>query len=300
MRFSERPLAIALGIAAIAHAFVIGVVRPVRHAAAPVAIPEPVDTIQVYAEEPEPAPRDQPQGGALVVAPSKHLALTTKSKSRAPSAVTIDVPPAPSGAPTPSTTGSEPPKTASPFPSLINLDSPGSHAVIFSSSSSSADVPVSKEVAAAKKLDTQLKSALDAKDTETGTGFGGPVVSAAHSAAGPSTALGYATFDVTTNAFGVVTMVRVVDFGGDSKGWQAMAKDIHSTLGSHKLRVPTGAAGVSVRIRVEAAMKYPSGALKPITPMVGAGTVGGEFDVADIGQSKKRVVSVRIVAENRI
>ena len=50
----NRSLAIALGVAAIAHALVIGVIRPVRHAIAPVAVQEPVDAIQVYAEADDP------------------------------------------------------------------------------------------------------------------------------------------------------------------------------------------------------------------------------------------------------
>ena len=47
-------------------------------------------------------------------------------------------------------------------------------------------------------------------------------------------------------------------------------------------------------------MKYPSGATTLVTPSIGPGTVGGAFDVSDIGQSTKRVVLVHIVAESRI
>jgi len=148
----------------------------------------------------------------------------------------------------------------------------------------------------------RLKGALDAHDTEVGSGFGGPVVSAAHAAAGGVTTLGWATFDVTTDALGSVTMVRVVDFGGggDNASWQGIAKDLHKNLGKTKLRVPSGAGGVSVRVRVEASMKLPSGATNGITPSVGVGTVGGDFDVADIGQKPKRLVQVRIITESRI
>ncbi len=303
----ERSLAVTLGIAAIAHALAIAVVRPhVRHAAAPAVVERSQElTLEVEVEEPVAAPPAPQQVGGAPVAPTPHLAIAPLTKTPRP-ATTLEVQPAPSGEPPPAAgpPAEDAPKVATKFPSLINLDSPGSHAVIFPSNSDSvAAAPVSKEAkekAAAAKLDAQLKSALDAKDTETGGGFGGPVVSAAHSTAGASTAMGYATFDVSTDAFGTVTLVRVVDFGGDGKGWQAMAKDLHASLGGRKLRVPTGAAGVSVRIRVEAAMKYPSGATKPISPMIGAGSVGGSFDVADIGQPKKRMVSVRIVGESRI
>lgn len=313
----ERSLAVTLGIAAIAHALAIAVVRPhVRHAAAPTVVDDSQEVILIVEAVAPAAPiapvaptaPTGPTAGAPAP-PTPHLALAPKAKLDAPSK--IEIPAAPSGGPPAAEAPPSPsqapagdaPKVASKFPSLLNLDAPGSHAVIFpSSSSADATEPTkaAKEKAAAAKLDTQLKSALDAKDTETGSGFGGPVVSVAHATAGASTAMGYATFDVSTDAFGRVTMVRVVDFGGDGKSWQAMAKDLHASLGGRKLRVPTGAAGVSVRLRIEAAMKYPSGAMKPVSPMVGAGTVGGSFDVADIGQSKKRMVSVRIVGESRI
>lgn len=308
----ERSLAVTLGIAAIAHALANAVVRPhVRHAAAPIVVDDSQEVILVEANEPvEPAAPTAPTAPAPAP-PTPHLAHTPRAKldaqktielpanepAAAASPTAAEAPPSPAQAP-----AGDAPKVATKFPSLLNLDAPGSHAVIFPTSSADVTEPTkaAKEKAAAAKLDTQLKSALDAKDTETGSGFGGPVVSVAHSTAGASTAMGYATFDVSTDAFGTVTMVRVVDFGGDGKSWQAMAKDLHASLGGRKLRVPTGAAGVSVRIRIEAAMKYPSGAVKPVSPMIGPGTVGGSFDVADIGQSKKRMVSVRIVSESRI
>ena len=297
----DRSLAVTLGIAAIAHAIVIGVMRPhVRQAVPPSAVSEAESTeIELELERAE---STGTQGGA-VAAPAPHVAgaiAITTAKPKPLGTITIDVPPVASGAPA-APSGDAKTTVAKSFPSLVNLDSPGSHAVIFPISPKMSDVPISKENAAEAKLDAQLKSALDSKDTETGSGFGGPIVSAAHSVAAPSTAMGWATFDVTTDALGSVTMVRVVDFGGgDSKSWQSVAKGIHATLGSTHLRVPTGASGVAVRIRVDAAMKYPSGATSPITPMIGAGTVGGSFDLADIGQPKRRIVQVHIVSEQRI
>lgn len=292
-----------------AHAIAFAVVRPrVRQAAAPVVVDDSQDVIELTPEQPiaPSAPAiATPTPATAGDAPSAKLALAPKATAKK-DLVAIEVPggvapSAPVEVAPPASSGGEPPKTgASKIPSLINLDSPGSHAVIWPSAGG--DVAVSKEVAAAKKLDAQLKSSLDAHDTATGSGFGGPVVSAAHSAAGGVTALGWATFDVTTDALGSVTMVRVVDFGGggDNKSWQGVAKDIHANLGKTKLRVPTGAGGVSVRVRVEASMKLPSGATSGVSPSVGAGTVGFDFDVADIGQKPKRLVQVRIINESRI
>jgi len=300
----DRSLAITLGIAAIAHAIALAVVRPsVRHDAARVVAVDSQDVIELTEEAIAPrAPETATTAGTTSDAPPAKVAMISKSKAK--DLVAIAVPETSAGpevtSPAPTASGGEPTKSASKIPSLINLDSPGSHGVIWPTSAP--DVPVSKDVAAAKKLDAQLKGALDANDAANGSGFGGPVVSAAHSAAGGTSALGWATFDVTTDALGSVTMVRVVDFGGggDSKSWQGVAKGIQSDLGTKKLRVPTGAGGVAVRVRVEAAMKYPSGATKPLSPSVGAGTVGFDFDVSDIGQSPKRIVQVRIVGESRI
>jgi len=304
----DRSLAITLGIAAIVHAIALAVVRPgVRQEVAPTVVVESQDVIELMTEEPvaPTAPATIATGQALGLAPAK-VAAVNKTKDLVaiaiPSAGAIEVTP-PAGAA--SSGGGEPTKGGpSKVPSLINLDSPGSHGVIFPTTSAAADGEVSKDVAMAKKLDAQLKGALDAKDTENGTGFGGPVVSAAHTAWYSSTTLGWATFDVTTDSVGTVTGVRVAEYSGgaDKKTWDGVASDIRRNLEKTKLRVPPGANGVSVRVRLEADMKYPSGATTPVKPIVcpGIPPFCGEFDLADIGQSKKRVVQVRIVAESRI
>ena len=306
----DRSLAATLGIAVIAHAIAFAFVRPRPTAMRqPVAASVAADSQDVIELTDEPiAPAAQPTTPGITPIASEPTKVAVVAKGAPKDVVAIEIPSAPASSGgveivAPAGSGSEPPaKSASKIPSLINLDSPGSHAVIFPAGSGSTDTPASKEIATAKKLDAQLKAAMDAKDTEVGSGFGGPVVSAAHSAAGGIATLGWATFDVTTDSVGSVTAVRVVDFGGggDNASWQGVAKDINANLGKTKLRVPSGAGGVSVRVRVEASMKYPSGATKPITPMIGAGSVGGEFDLADIGQKPKRLVQVRIITENRI
>lgn len=318
----DRRLAVTLGIAALAHAIGWAVVR------APVGqrVPRDVaatsheqattglETTLELLDEPSASPTSAakapaaPPGGAIAqtavvaIAPKSGVpktkptgdptTMTTPSGASSATEVVASVAPAGSGA------GAE---TAKPkFPSLINLDAPGHHAVIFPSSPAP-DAP-SKEVAAAAKLDAQLKSALDAKDTAAGTGFGGPVAGAAHAAAGMSTVMGWATFDVQTDAFGAVTVVRVVDFGGggDAKSWQRVAKDLHASMDGRKLKVPTGAGGVAVRVHVEAVMRLPSGATTGVSPVASAGSVGIGFDLSDIGQKPTRRVSVRIVGESRI
>lgn len=303
----ERRLVVTLGIAALAHATVWGFVRaPARVAPSP-APDDQADVLQLVATDPitAEAPRTE-EPPALVTMPhtptrvhgseSKLIAIAvpTVPPIAAPGGAASDIPMITAAPPEPS--GGAAPKA---FPSLIALGSPGSHAVIFPSTLGSASEPT-KEVAAAKKLDAQLKSAVDAKDTENGSGFGGPVVSAAHAAAGQSGVLGWATFDVSTDALGKVTRVRLVDFGGDEQEWKRVATGLDQSMAGRPLKVPGGAAGVSVRVKVEASMKLPSGAKKPLTPFIGAGSVGAEFDVADIGAKPKRMVSVHIVSESRI
>lgn len=181
------------------------------------------------------------------------------------------------------------------LPPLLDLSSPGKHAFILPPESSAP--PATKEEQVAAKLDAQVKAGLDAHEQIVSGGYGGPVVGAAHSAALGFNApqLGWATIDVETDAKGAVTTVKVVEFGGDP-GWQRVAKDIHGELAGRPLKVPTGANGVHVRVRISADMKYPSGA----TQKVQLEGLGARFDVADIGQPKRRVVAVHIVEEHRL
>ncbi|MBI2392636.1 MAG: hypothetical protein HYV09_23830 [Deltaproteobacteria bacterium] len=314
----DRRLAVTLGIAALAHAVAWAIVRaPVRQAVPPVSVDGSRDAIELL-DDPgaAPEPTSTPAAPAALAQPARTVpALAPKpvatspepapatSPAAATSATEIVASAAPSGSGAPATGGAGGALNKPKFPSLIDLDSPGSHAVIFPSSSTTgaADAP-SKAVAAAAKLDAQLKSALDAKDTSAGTGFGGPVATAAHTAAGMSGVMGWATFDVQTDALGAVTMVRVVDFGGggDAKSWQRVAKDLHASMDGRKLKVPTGAGGVAVRVHIEAVMRLPSGATTGISPVASAGSVGIGFDLSDIGQKPMRRVSVRIVGESRI
>lgn len=200
-------------------------------------------------------------------------------------------------APTPS---SEPAKPAGgkPFPSLIDLSSPGKHSFILPSPKPS----VSPVVAAQKKLDAQLSGAVDAKDQEKGLGSGGPVASAAHDVSSgvdaPET--GSATIDVETDASGMVTEAHLVE-ATDHLAWSKVAGKLKKRLAATPLKVPSGAGGVTVRVKITAAMKLPSGAPsgKAVTAAPMGLGVGGTFDVADIGQKPRRMVGVIILRETR-
>lgn len=201
-----------------------------------------------------------------------------------------------------STTGSE--ATAGvegpskPFPSLVDLSSPGKHAFILPPPKPS----TSPEVAAQNKLDASLAAATAAKDKEIGLGPGGPVVSAAHDVSIGSEApdTGTATVDVETDATGMVTEVHLVE-SSDAVAWKKVATKLKKRLATTHLTVPKGAGGVTVRVKITAAVKLPSGAApgQPVTVYPKEIGIGGQFDLADIGQKPKRVVGVTVLRETK-
>jgi hypothetical protein len=135
-------------------------------------------------------------------------------------------------------------------------------------------------------------------DTALGFGPGGPVVSAARTAAQSSLAMGVATMTVTCNAQGKVVSVRVSDASRDMQEWTRVANAMTAALRSSLFRVPSGAHGLAIAVRIEASRRLPSGARTPgwIAPK----GLGAEFDVSDIGQKPQRVVSTAIVSERAI
>ncbi len=276
--------------------------------AAPLELTEivSVENIENTAEplpetETVPAAPDVPTGGVAapgIVAP--RVAIKSKPSAASNTELTSPTGTDVAGPEISAQNGTEPVAPTKPkIPPLIDLGSPGKHAIILPQPGTGADAPpISKEKQLEAKLDAQLKAGLDAKDTEAGTGYGGPVASAAHGAAQGSLApeAGFATFDVQTDAAGTITGVKLVDFNADKAGWEYVASGMRKTLSTQKLRVPTGANGVYVRVRVEASMKLPSGAKKGVQVQ----GLGFGFDVADIGQQPKRVVSARVLSEQRI
>jgi hypothetical protein len=140
-----------------------------------------------------------------------------------------------------------------------------------------------------------LREMLDTADKNKGLGFGGPVVSAARAAALSVEAPpeGAATFEVLTDADGIVTSVRMTD---GQPGWSRAAASLTASLRGQKLRIPAGSAGVVVVVRVEARMQLPSGQTSGLPKFGGPGV---QFDLADVAAKPSRVVSSRIVSERR-
>lgn len=138
-----------------------------------------------------------------------------------------------------------------------------------------------------------LGHALEARDQERGLGRGGVVATLARSAAlGAGPEEGEATFLVMADRDGRVTSVSLSE---DRGGWSAVTRALERSLAGKRLRVPPGANGLSVAVRVQAKVQLPSGS-SPKRPVRGAGA-GAEFDVADIGATPTRVVSARVTSE---
>jgi hypothetical protein len=297
----DRPTRISVFVAVAAHVLALVAVRPRalpgnvrdRSVTEGVAIETEIEVIapEVVEEKVDPLPAAAP---AVVAAIPKAIG---RVKTVAPMPTTAEVAPAPSGSGAGAGPGAkEEPALAKPvIPELIDTSSPGKHAFILPPSSSGK--PMTKEEAIAAKLDASIKGTLDAKDQVIDGGYGGPVVSAAHAAASGIHApqVGYATFDIETDGKGLVTTVKLVDYGGDL-GWQHVQKELQTNLETQRLKVPAGANGVHVRVRVDADMRLPSGAKQKITPQ----GLGFGFDVSDIGAVKHRVVAVKLVEQHRL
>jgi hypothetical protein len=100
-----------------------------------------------------------------------------------------------------------------------------------------------------------LREGLAAHDHELGLGPGGPVVGVAESATRASVAPieGFALFEVRFDETGAVHDVHVVDAKSERDSWTDVASGIAAGLKATRIRVPNGARGVSVKVRVESA-----------------------------------------------
>lgn len=145
--------------------------------------------------------------------------------------------------------------------------------------------------------------ALDAHDTELGTGPGGVVVRVTHDAIHASLApsRGEATFEATTDERGIAVSVRLLDADAEERAWEDLARVVLRELAKNPLRVHPGARGTRVVFRVRSRVRFPSG-----TPEKGSSIVmqglgfGGAFDVTDLGAHPVRQVDVVVVSETRI
>lgn len=101
---------------------------------------------------------------------------------------------------------------------------------------------------------------LAAHDVDVGMGRGGSILSAAESAARSNDAPldGGATFDVIVRADGVV-QARVSRAERDLEGWARVAASLARTVDPRGVRMPPGARGWHVVVRVDAKVQFADG-----------------------------------------
>jgi hypothetical protein len=150
-----------------------------------------------------------------------------------------------------------------------------------------------------------VREGLDARDHALGLGSGGPVVAVAHGVAMSAPMdHGSAVLEVDADANGVVRSVRVLDVTADAEAWREIAEGIAASLRGKPLHISAraGTRGVVVTLRIEIAMRLPSGAAagNGKTYALGPGSIGGTFDLADIGAKPKKSVHARVLSERRL
>lgn len=137
-----------------------------------------------------------------------------------------------------------------------------------------------------------LAAALDAHDRALGLGRGGPVAIEARRAAvtaGPET--GRITLVVETDASGRVRSITPAGARPNAAAWRRVIAQLSAALREKRLRVPPGARGLRVTVRVEAREQSVSGRAPS------GGGLSLSFDVADLSGKVMRVVSARVQSQ---
>jgi hypothetical protein len=147
-----------------------------------------------------------------------------------------------------------------------------------------------------------LRAALHEHDQELGLGSGGRIGSAVRDAHRIIADLreGAATMQVVTDAAGNVVSVRVTDVTSDERGWAEAAEAIRSALRQRPLNVPNGARGVVVTVRVEVAMRLPSGSRGGVSGLLNGDGIGGSADLSDIGARPQAIAKTRVLSEEAL
>lgn len=190
---------------------------------------------------------------------------------------------------------------------LLTLKSPGKPSWVVppvvptTYAAPSTAAPVSSNEALAAKVSKDVTTLVAASGAGKDGGQGGLVVNAAHAAARSDLTpdVGIALLVVKTDASGVVNSVSVASCDGDKPGWDAVAKDLGKQLGGTTFKVPPGSPGKRFEVKIQAKYALPSGAnpKSPVTAGIEGIGIGGTFDVSDIGQKPKRIVSVAMISD---
>ena len=105
-----------------------------------------------------------------------------------------------------------------------------------------------------------VQRGVDLHDREVGLGAGGPLVGVTRDAVrdGLTASVGHALLEFRTDGTGIVIGVRVLEANAERRAWDDVAARLTESASKKRLRVPPGAKGVAVTVRVESAMKTAS------------------------------------------
>lgn len=158
------------------------------------------------------------------------------------------------------------------------------------------------EPSARPAVEQSLRAAMRESDRMRGFGPEGPVLRALSDATSLSLApfRGRAVFDVHAGSDGEVSRVELIEGDGDNAGWMDARRIAVQELRGKKLKVPSGATAMVMRIEVVSEWKLPNGASA-------SGAFGGRRgddgtpeltipDPSNIGAKPRRVVRTRSVS----
>lgn len=298
----DRRSLVSWGFALALHAAAIGALFTGSRAPPPIDDSPVVEvTIETPPREPEEAPRPEPEAErpapsdtTVAATPLARNAATSKHPDEA--VIVSEAPPGPSSS---ASEGWAPQWT---MPQGINLGLDGGIAWRPSLNPSTGDG--TGEGAPATRPDVgMIRSALAEHDRELGFGSGGRITSAVRDANRVIADLreGAATMQVVTDATGHVVSVRLVDVTSNERGWTEAAEAVRSALGKSTLQVPSGARGVVVTVRIEVAMRLPSGARgSGVSSLINGDGVGGTADLSDLGARPRAVAKTRVLSEEAL
>jgi hypothetical protein len=243
-------------VAVLTHAAIFAASGHLRRSAAPAPVPGPPDhelTFDLDTSAPAPAPALTPTPAltpAITPAPTPALALASTPSPSSESASSLEPSPS-SSAPAPSSEGE--PWTFSPT-RPFDVASPDALAL------AARDVAKEATPAMPTRSAGGLSEALDQRDAEMGLGRGGPVLSALEAASRSMDVPieGWATFDIAIDTSGRVS-VALTDAGKDSDAWSKVARAAGASVDPKSVRIPPGARGWHVAVRIDAKVQYPDG-----------------------------------------
>jgi hypothetical protein len=145
-----------------------------------------------------------------------------------------------------------------------------------------------------------LRHALAERDQGLGIGSGGRFVSAVREVERDIAVLGNsaATVEFTTDGAGHVVSARVLDVTSNEGAWREIVGKVGAAA-AQRADLPSP-RGKIIRMRIEVAMRLPSGSHGGISAIGNSDGIGGAGDLSDIGAKPRPVVSPRVLSEEAL